>query len=832
MRAIVVIILTLISIAATAGCGSKPEPVYIVVTPNNDATVKAGIPATKQVEDAVKATLEAQRERPVETTREGIAREATANPNGTPETLQRIYPQPASVLATTFLEKGIELAKNGDYLEALRELKKAQSLHGGRSEEAEVWLSRVQGALGNPEEALRHGQNAKALREGTRQTETNQPTATPVPAPTPEIKMVLVQAGPTPTPAMPPAQTSQPTPTMRPAPTSTPMPVPTTAPTRTPAPTPTVLVIRPAPTAAPMRTPAPTPTVLVVRPEPTTTPTRTPAPTPTVLVIKPTPTAAPTRTPASTPNILVIPTLVIPTPTLTSSQISIPVRAPARGVDSKLTKLTDLLNAKWLSQTKPEIADKMASLPWASDGLSETEEKIVEQLLFLYVANSTPTAVSLMDMPFLQSVNPGDLQAVTSLKEISQKDSNAFQQIMNHPTFAAGGITDAWTPVVAALRSAQKYNKRLISTLLDQAQVNLETRTIQTPLRGTVEINIVRIGEANDPQSMDRLESAVRGAEALMGEPFPTDAVTVLYADAVKGSYAGQNSGASIVILPQYDSATEKGTQKITDHEVAHYYWRGGENWIDEGMATFTADLLQASRAGTRILPGKRPCPEFRNISQLSTRDDTHRCDYSLGVRLFIDLHDAVGTAEFQKGMAALYRESTVEDDDNTPGTKLGVSHIRAQFTSAAAKEVIKRWYDGSVPYRTDLYDQDPVDPRLSVLDAQVNRTGLFINDKPVSSFSSSRNGSGAVLSIGYSHPNPVGTPGEILFQYVVFYQDGHPSQVHEITVKANVGEIGFSGIGFYVWSPGQPRPAPGEYVGYVYEAGNKIAQVHWSVTP
>ena len=266
---------------------------------------------------------------------------------------------------------------------------------------------------------------------------------------------------------------------------------------------------------------------------------------------------------------------------------------------------------------------------------------------------------------------------------------------------------------------------------------------------------------------------------------------------------------------------------------MAHYYWVGNQNWIDEGMATFTADLLQAGRAGTRILPGKPPCPDFRAISQLSTRDDTHRCDYSLGERLFIDLHDAVGTAEFRKGMAALYRESTVEDTaDNLPGTKLGISHIKARFTSAAAKRVIDRWYHGSAPYRTDLYDRDPVDPRLSVLNAQVNRTGLFINDNPVSSFSSSRNGSGAVLSIDYSHPNPVGTPGEIVFQFAVFYQDGHPFLTHERAVTASVGGTGFNGIGVYVWWPGQHRPAPGEYVGYVYEAGNKIAQVHWSVTP
>ena len=318
-----------------------------------------------------------------------------------------------------------------------------------------------------------------------------------------------------------------------------------------------------------------------------------------------------------------------------------------------------------------------------------------------------------------------------------------------------------------------------------------------------------------------------------MGEPFPTDVVTVLYADAVRGSNAGQNSGASIVILPEYDSSGEEHAQGINDHEVAHYYWSGGENWVDEGMATFITDLLQARRTGTRILPSKPPCPEFRAISQMSTTDDTHRCDYSLGERLFIDLHDAVGTAEFRKGMATLYRESAVEDSaDNLPGTKLGISHIKASFTSAAASEVIRRWYHGSVPYTTDLYDRDSVNPRLSVLNAQVNRSGLFINSNPVSSFSSSRNGSGAVLSIGYSHPDPVTTRGEIAFQFAVFYQDGHPFLAHERAVTASVGSTGFSGIGVYVWAPGQPRPAPGEYVGYVYEAGNKIAQVHWSVTP
>ena len=739
------------------------------------ATVEAQVDIAKQVAQAVEAT------------REAIDREAAPTPTSTPDQTaasqqpppqaprvtasptQQRPPQPTPDLARIALDRGIDLAEGEYYPEALKELERAQRLHRGRSEEAEVWLSKVQEALGNPEAALRHQQNAVALREGARQ-----PQATPAPTAAPETKVVVVRMEPTPTPL----------PTTRSTPTSTPTPAPRVAPTM--APTPTILVIRPAPTMAPTRTPEPTPTILVIRP------------------------VAPTSTPQP-----------------------IPVRAPAAGANSTLTRLTDLQNARWLSQTKPEIAEKMASLPWAADGLSETEEEIVEQLLFLYVANSTPTAVSLMDMPFLQSVNPGDLQAVTSLRMISQEDRPAFQQIMNHPTFAAGGITDAWTPVVATLKSAQQFNRNLIPTLLDHAQVHLETRKIQTPLRGTVALNIVRIGTASDPQSMDRLESAVRNAEAFMREPFPTDMVAILYADAVRGSNAGVNYGSGITILPEYDSATEKGAHKTIDHEVAHYYWAGDENWIEEGMATFIEAVFLGHRTGTRIQPDSRPCLEFRAIAQLSTKDDTHPCDYSLGERLFIDLHDAVGDQEFRKGMAALYRESTVEDNaDNMIGTKLGISHVKATFGSAAAKRMIDRWYHGTEPYRTDLYDRDPVNPSLSVLNARVTGARLSINDAPVNSFSASSINSHVEFSIDYSHANPVGTPGEIVFQFAVFYQDGHPFLAHDRAVTASVGGTGFSGIGVYVWSPGQPRTATGEYVGYVYQAGNKVAQVHWTVTP
>ena len=184
--------------------------------------------------------------------------------------------------------------------------------------------------------------------------------------------------------------------------------------------------------------------------------------------------------------------------------------------------------------------------------------------------------------------------------------------------------------------------------------------------------------------------------------------------------------------------------------------------------------------------------------------------------------------------MVNLYRESTVDDPTaNTEGTKLTVDHLRAHFTSPAANEAINRWYNGSAPYRTDLFDTNPVNPRLSVLNAQVTRAGLSVHSTPISSYSSSSEiRSQVALTIDYSHPEPVGKEGDIQFQFALFYQDGHPFLIQENTAHATVGSTGMSGIGVQLWAPGHPPPATGDYVAYIYEAGNKVAQVHWTVTP
>ena len=78
-----------------------------------------------------------------------------------------------------------------------------------------------------------------------------------------------------------------------------------------------------------------------------------------------------------------------------------------------------------------------------------------------------------------------------------------------------------------------------------------------------------------------------------MGAPLPTSYVGLLYENAVHGSSAGTNFGTHIAIRPKYDvdgrSHEAAFAGNATAHEVAHYYWSGNEDWIDEGAADFMA---------------------------------------------------------------------------------------------------------------------------------------------------------------------------------------------------------------------------------------------------
>ena len=333
-------------------------------------------------------------------------------------------------------------------------------------------------------------------------------------------------------------------------------------------------------------------------------------------------------------------------------------------------------------------------MPWTTDGLSHAEESLIEQLLFLYVENTTPAALSLLDMPFLQTADPGDLQAVTALARLSQEHELIFQQVLNHPTFSSTGITNAWTPIISVLPSAAGNNPTLVPVLLDTEQSHLETQTITTTLSDAITLNIIRTATHFDRESMERLRLTVYHIESFTGIPFPSDTVNMLYAEAIPAGSAGVHYHSGITVLPTYDSH-HKDPSSIINHEVAHYYWRGNEPWLNEGLANFITALHQSQGTGKPIHPASPPCADFTAIAQIPSPDNVHDCHYSLGERLFIDLYKTVGQKPFRQKLAQFYWLSQDRDADARQRIRTDIQYLEDQFTSSAARQVINRWYHG-----------------------------------------------------------------------------------------------------------------------------------------
>ena len=111
---------------------------------------------------------------------------------------------------------------------------------------------------------------------------------------------------------------------------------------------------------------------------------------------------------------------------------------------------------------------------------------------------------------------------------------------------------------------------------------------------------------------MDLLEHSVRAAERFMGASLPTNYVGLLYEDAVHGSFAGTNFGTHIAILPKYDiddgSHEAASAGSTVAHEVAHYYWSGNADWVDEGAAELMASIVDGARTGRPVGVTNTPC--------------------------------------------------------------------------------------------------------------------------------------------------------------------------------------------------------------------------------
>ena len=320
----------------------------------------------------------------------------------------------------------------------------------------------------------------------------------------------------------------------------------------------------------------------------------------------------------------------------------------------------------------------------------------------------TALAKTIVNMPFLGTLEPTDAAALEALSWLAYTEILALREVLAHPTLK-DGITDEWAPVIALMDSVNEAAPAFLRPLLDPEQVDVERRAVTLPHTGAVDLAIIRT-EAGTPRSMDLLEHSVGSVEDFMGTALPTNFVGMLFGTAVLGYAHGTNYGDYFVMLPQYDaddgSDAADYAGHLMAHEVAHYYWRGNPNWLDEGLSELLAAIAENQRTGTSVTIEYTHCPAGDNIALLERLDAAgviydYRCNYALGGQFFLELYNTLGDAAFREGLRNLYLMSLVEDyADEFDGSPVGIRQIQDAFQADAdaVAPIIDKWYHGTAP--------------------------------------------------------------------------------------------------------------------------------------
>ena len=481
-----------------------------------------------------------------------------------------------------------------------------------------------------------------------------------------------------------------------------------------------------------------------------------------------------------------------------------------------------LLRLIQIAASNETTARALLDMPWLADGVSDTEVETIGYLRAMAM-DDADAAARVIDMPFLQTLEGAD---VAALRSLAYMGADRLADMLSRPMLK-DGITDDEAPIVSMLYGALENAPDLVDTLLAPEATIVERRTVELPLAGEVELAIVRT-RPGARRSIGLLENSVREAESLMGEPLPTRYVGLLYED-VLGPWAGANFGTHIAIGTRYDvdddSFAADLAPRFIAHEVAHYYWSGNAAWIDEGLADTMATAIENRRVGAP-LNVNAPCPFAQSLKELEELapeqgDDAFICNYSLGERLFVSLLRTLGEDAFWERARSLYAAP--------PGA--GIKAVRQAF-GADASDVIALWHEGTGEYDTSRLDTSPIKARFSALNGQITRAYISLESgrdgAPVSKFSPAD----AWLTIEYSYLHTAGDPEKVALDIRQFYEDGLEFGRSRRTVEISA-DPQYSGVTMHyshLVAYYADLLAPGRYWVFLYEGGDKVAEVTYEV--
>ena len=458
-----------------------------------------------------------------------------------------------------------------------------------------------------------------------------------------------------------------------------------------------------------------------------------------------------------------------------------------------------LTNIGWLTEYEDEASAigavrNLVNTPWIADGLTDSERDIIEGFAFL--------------------LSRGDIT-----------QSHQAARLFTEAAWIQDGLGESEYWVLMRILGGPGVPLALRTIGEPDFVITTEERVIDLPHSGPMPLVIIREGQGAS-RSMDDLEYAVRGVEALLGERLPTEIVRVLF-DPFEGIAAHLGS---FISMPAGTEGSDWYAGAII-HEVGHYYFGSRRRWITEGAAGIIEDIVDFPRTDRAIDANNHPCVHTTTIAEFEVRG-TYACSYAFGKRIFADLYRTLGPELFRKGFGNLYLAISSPEGDNVDGFRAAFKAVAPDHVQAI-DAIVDRWYFGPPPRGVLPLDERQPDPYLAAFDVTVLKAEIVLPDgTPAPVLSSYNEMGGPSLKLSYEFPSS-SEPRNISLTTVGHFEDGFAFYrtyrgKRQSTIPAGVTQHS------EVIALSYPDPslglAPGQYWVFVYHDEQKVAETSFFV--
>ena len=403
---------------------------------------------------------------------------------------------------------------------------------------------------------------------------------------------------------------------------------------------------------------------------PTSRPTPTPDPMlPSTQTLMHTPTPVSTSTPTPIPTAALSPK-PSPTPTATATLASTPAPPTEDAAYAELSQLLPWYDTPsfpgavipivevWLRDA--EFGRDLAQANWIADGIERLENDPIYGLGLLYDYDPA-MARRMLAYSAEDPTQDRNTMFLGALWSLMTYDPDKFDLLIGQPWFTDGLDAEERAFIIAIDKIT---GVDALYTDLVTLPRHMRTEVITLPLAGEVTI----WGFSNKPPGAAFLEAAargVRGAEALMGAPFPSTDIIILSLtlDDCAGLCGGANFVDALVLVAE--AGLPFGDTTLY-HEIAHFYLTAefGPFWLYEGGASFTASYT-AALPDVELAPEpldlqyceENSVPDLHTLNNYEHPDPISQetCGYILGEYFLTVLYNIMGERAFSAALRELH---------------------------------------------------------------------------------------------------------------------------------------------------------------------------------